>query len=62
MTKEWLKAAGIRAVKTMAQSAIGMMALGMGVPDIDWLNVLSVAVVAGVVSILTSLEGLPEVG
>ena len=61
MNKTWIKAAGIRAIKTMAQTAVGMMTLGMSAIDIDWLNILSVSVVAGVVSILTSLDGLPEV-
>jgi len=61
MNKTWIKAAGIRAIKTMAQTAVGMMSLGMSAIDINWLNILSVSVVAGVVSILTSLEGLPEV-
>lgn len=61
MNKAWLKAAGIRALKTMAQTAVGMMSLGMSAVEVDWINVLSVSVVAGVMSILTSLDGLPEV-
>ena len=60
MNKEWIKAAGIRAVKTMAQTAISMITVGQAVLDVNWLNVLSVSVVAGILSILTSLAGLPE--
>ena len=59
--KELAKAAVIRAVKTMAQTAVGMIAVGAAISEVDWLNVASVAVVAGVLSILTSLAGLPEV-
>ena len=60
-TKEWLKSAGIRAVKTMAQTALSMLTVGQAVIDVNWVNVLSVSVVAGVISILTSITGLPEV-
>lgn len=57
----WLKAAGIRAIKTMAQTAVGMLTGEMvGLLDADWLAVLSVASMAGVVSMLTSVAGLPE--
>lgn len=61
MSKTWLKAAGIRAVKTMAQTAVGMLTLGLSAIDINWYNILMVALTAGAVSILTSIEGLPEV-
>ena len=61
MSKQWLKAAGIRAVKTMAQTAVSMLTVGPAVPDVNWLNVLSVSAVAGVISMLTSIAGLPEV-
>lgn len=61
MVKKWIKAAGVRAIKTMAQTAVSMLTVGQAVLDVNWLNVLSVSVVAGVVSILTSLAGLPEV-
>lgn len=61
MSKKWIKAAGVRAVKTMAQTAVSMLTVGQAVLDVNWLNVLSVSVVAGVVSVLTSLAGLPEV-
>ena len=60
MSKEWIKAAGIRAIKTMAQTAISMITVGQAVLDVNWLNVLSVSVVAGILSVLTSLAGLPE--
>lgn len=56
----WFKAAGIRAVKTMAQTALGMMTIGAAINDINWKQVLSVAIVAAVYSMLTSLAGLPE--
>ena len=61
MSKQWLKAAGIRAVKTMAQTAVSMLTVGQAVLDVNWVNVLSVSAVAGVISILTSVAGLPEV-
>lgn len=61
MTKKWWKAAGIRAIKTVAQSAVGMIAVGAAISEIDWIYVVSVAVVAGIVSMLTSIAGLPEV-
>ena len=58
----WIKAAGIRAVKTMAQTAVGMLSGDMlGVMEADWIAVASVAVMAGIVSLLTSVAGLPEV-
>ena len=61
MSKQWLKAAGIRAVKTMAQTAVSMLTVGQAVLDVNWVNVLSVSAVAGVISMLTSIAGLPEV-
>lgn len=60
-TKEWLKAAAVRAVKTMAQAAIAMIGTSAVMADIDWKLVLSASVVAGTLSVLTSLAGLPEV-
>ena len=59
--KVWAKAALIRAVRTFAQTAVSMITGGYGFRDIDWINVLSVSGVAAVVSIFTSLTGLPEV-
>ena len=61
MSKKWLKAAGIRAVKTMAQTSVSMLTVGQAVLDVNWVNVLSVSAVAGVISMLTSIAGLPEV-
>lgn len=60
--KNWLKAAMIRCVKTIAQTAVGMLTGNMvGIMEVDWIAVLSVSALAGVVSLLTSLGGLPEV-
>lgn len=59
--KQWAKAAGVRAVKTMAQTALSMLTVGQAVMDVNWVNVVSVSVVAGIASILTSVNGLPEV-
>lgn len=61
MNKKWFKAALIRAAKTVAQTAVSMLTVGQAVLDVNWINVLSVSAVAGVVSILTSIAGLPEV-
>ena len=61
MNGKWVKAAIIRAVKTMAQTAISMITVGQAVLDVNWLNVLSVSAVAGILSLLASIAGLPEV-
>jgi len=58
---EWMKAALIRAVKTMAQTAIGMITVGAALDEVKWLYVGSVSLTAGILSILTSIAGLPEV-
>ena len=60
-TKKWIKAAGVRAVKTMAQTAVAMITVGQAMSEIDWLTVLSVSAVAGITSVLTSITGIPEV-
>jgi len=60
-TKEWIKAAGIRAVKTMAQAAIAMIGTSVVISDVDWKMVVSATILSGILSILTSLAGLPEV-
>lgn len=58
----WFKAAGIRAAKTMAQAALAVLGSGMfGVLEVDWLNLVSVTIMAGICSVLTSIAGLPEV-
>ena len=57
---KWIKCAGVRAVKTVAQTALGMITVGMGMEEIKWTYVASVACVAGIYSLLTSIAGLPE--
>lgn len=58
----WIKAALIRAVKTMAQTAVSLIGTGaVGFTDLDWVQIASVAGVAGLLSLLTSVAGLPEV-
>ena len=59
--KKWAVAAGIRALKTFAQTFVSMTAVGAAFSEIDWLRALSVSGVAFVLSMLTSLAGLPEV-
>ena len=59
--KEWALAALIRAVKTFAQTFVGCIAVGAAVDEVQWLRALSVSGVAFVLSIMTSLAGLPEV-
>lgn len=62
MMKTWTKAAGIRAIKTAAQTAVGMLTGSMvGVLEVDWVAVASVSAMAAIVSVLTSIAGLPEV-
>ena len=60
-TKSWVKASLIRCLKTICQTAIAMIGTSVMISDINWLNVLSASIVAGVLSILTSLAGLPEI-
>lgn len=58
----WVRAALIRALRTMAQAAIGVLGTGaVGLMQADWMNVLSVALMGGVLSLLTSIAGIPEV-
>ena len=59
--KKWLKAAGVRAIKTFAQTAVSMLTVGQAVIDVNWINVVSISAVSAVISILTSIAGLPEV-
>lgn len=59
--QEWLKAAGVRAVKTMAQTAVATIGTAMVIDEVNWAMVASASVLAGVLSLLTSLAGLPEV-
>ncbi len=60
-TKKWIKAAGIRAMKTMAQTALASITVGAAISDINWCAVFSTAAVAGIASIFTSIAGIPEV-
>ena len=59
--KKWLKAAGVRAVKTTAQAAIGGIGAATALGSVNWTLAVSTAVLAGIVSVLTSVAGLPEV-
>lgn len=59
--KLWIKAAGVRAVKTVAQSAIGVIGASAAMSEVNWPMVASAAALAGIVSLLTSVAGLPEV-
>lgn len=60
-TKEWWKAAGIRAIKTIAQTAIATIGTAAALGEVNWALVGSASVLAGILSLLTSLAGLPEV-
>ena len=61
-SKKWLKAAGIRTVKTMAETAIALIGTNtIGITDIDWVAILSACALSGVVTLLTCVAGLPEV-
>ena len=59
--KKWWKAAGIRAIKTMAQAAIPIIPVGVALWGIDWIGLVGIVLSTGVLSLLTSLAGLPEV-
>lgn len=59
--KKWFKAAGVRAVKTVAQTAAATIGTSAVLGDVDWVSVVSAAVLAGLLSLLTSVAGLPEV-
>lgn len=61
LTKDWMKAAGIRAVKTVAQAAIAGIGTAAAMGQVDWKYVVSASALAGVLSVLTSVAGLPEV-
>ena len=61
MSKEWWKAAGIRAIKTAAQTAVATIGVSATMSDVNWIMVGSASVLAGILSLLTSIAGLPEV-
>ncbi len=59
--KKWIKAAGIRALKTVAQTAVATIGTSAVISEVNWLVVASASVLAGILSLLTSVAGLPEV-
>lgn len=62
MNKLWIKAALVRAIKTIAQTAVALLGTHtVGILEVDWLSVLSASLMAGILSLLTSIAGLPEV-
>ena len=60
-TKKWIKAAGVRAIKTVAQTAVATIGTAALIDDVNWVAVISASILAGVLSLLTSVAGLPEV-
>lgn len=60
-TKKWIKAAGVRAIKTIAQTAIATIGTAAVLGGVNWIMVASASALAGILSILTSIAGLPEV-
>lgn len=60
-SKSWWKAAGTRAIKTFAQTFVGSVTVGMAISDINWIAVASTAAAASVLSLMTSIAGLPEI-
>lgn len=58
--KEWFKAAGVRAIKTVAQTAVAMIGTATIIAEVNWQLVLSASILAGILSLLTSVAGLPE--
>lgn len=61
MNKKWWKAAGIRSIKTAAQTAVATIGVSATMSDVNWIMVGSASVLAGILSLLTSIAGLPEV-
>lgn len=59
--KKWLKAAAVRAIKTIAQTAVATIGTSAVLAEVDWTVVISASILAGVLSLLTSVAGLPEV-
>lgn len=60
--KNWMKAAGVRAIKTVAQTAVATIGTSAMLAQVDWIMVASASALAGLLSLLTSVAGLPEVG
>ena len=60
-TKKWFKAAGIRTLKTMAETFTAMVSVAVVISDVDWAYVASATVLAGILTIATCIKGLPEV-
>lgn len=58
---KWIKAAGIRSIKTIAQTAVAMIGTSVVISDVNWAMVLSASLLAGLLSVLTSIAGLPEI-
>ena len=58
---KWIKAASVRALKTTAQTAVAMIPVGISIAEVGWGAVIGTAVLAGIVSLLTSVAGLPEI-
>lgn len=61
MSKTWIKAAAVRAVKTVAQTAVAMIGTCVVISEVNWVMVVSASALSGVLSLLTSIAGLPEV-
>ena len=61
MNKKWWKAAGVRAIKTVAQTAVATIGVSATMSEVNWIMVVSASVLAGILSLLTSIAGLPEV-
>lgn len=59
--KQWIKAAGIRAIKTVAQTAVATIGTAAALGEVDWKLIISASILSGIVSLLTSVAGLPEV-
>lgn len=58
--KNWLKCAGIRAIKTVAQTAVSLIPVAVSITEVDWKIVIGTSITAGILSLLTSVAGLPE--